>query len=129
MSGFIEVHPKNAFEGLLLVNVDDIRHVYQVSGHGKEKWAVISLQDPDTKPIDLQESYEEVKRLISQALERNTLRSMGLAPAGSVLPRPRPEARTDPLLFQPLASFRFRRARIPPGQFASPPVCVSNGAV
>ena len=58
MSGFIELHPKNPFEGLLLVNVDDIRHVYQVGGHSKEKWAVISLQGPDTKPIDLQGSYK-----------------------------------------------------------------------
>jgi len=89
MSGFIEVHPKNAFEGLLLVNVDDIRHVYHVGGHGKEKWAVISLQDPDTKPIDLQESYEEVKRLISQALERNTLRSMGFSTGRISAPSPK----------------------------------------
>ena len=89
MSGFIEVHPKNAFEGLLLVNVDDIRHVYQVDGHSKEKWAVISLQGPDTKPIDLQESYEEVKRLISQALERNTLRSMGFSTGRIGVPSPK----------------------------------------
>jgi hypothetical protein len=80
MSGFIEVHPKNAFEGLLLVNVDDIKHVYQVASDGKEKWTVMRLQG-DIKPIDLNESYEEVKRLISQALERNTLSSMGFSTA------------------------------------------------
>jgi hypothetical protein len=28
MAGFIEVHPRNAFQGLLLVNVDDIMYVY-----------------------------------------------------------------------------------------------------
>jgi len=50
---------------------------------------VISLQDPDTKPIDLQESYEEVKRLISQALERNTLRSMGFSTGRISAPSPK----------------------------------------
>ena len=50
MSGFIEVHPKNAFEGLLLVNVDDIKYVYPLSGDGKEKWTVMRLQGTDIKP-------------------------------------------------------------------------------
>jgi hypothetical protein len=81
MSGFIEVHPKNAFEGLLLVNVDDIRHVYQLGGAGKEKSTVMRLQGSDFKPIDVKESYQEVKRMISQALERNTLSLMGFSTA------------------------------------------------
>ena len=44
MAGFIEVHPRNAFQGLLLVNVDDIKHVYQLVGDGNEKWTVMRFQ-------------------------------------------------------------------------------------
>jgi len=46
MSGFIEVHSKNAFEGLLLVNVDDIKHIYQLGRDGKEKSMLMRLQGP-----------------------------------------------------------------------------------
>jgi hypothetical protein len=69
MTGFIEVHPRNAFQGLLLVNVNDIKHIYQIQGSGKEKTTVLRLQGAETKPIDIEESYEDVKRLIALALE------------------------------------------------------------
>lgn len=83
MAGFIEVHPRNAFQGLLLVNVDDIKHVYQLVGDGNEKWTVMRFQG-DLKVIDVEESYEEVKRLISQALGGNTQAPVGLR----VIPTP-----------------------------------------
>jgi hypothetical protein len=37
------------------------------SGEGNENWTVMCLQGSDNKPIDVEESYEEVKRLIAQA--------------------------------------------------------------
>jgi hypothetical protein len=78
MAGFIEVHPRNAFQGLLLVNVDDIKYVYQLAGDGNEKWTVMRFQGADLKPIDVEESYEEVKRLISQATSGSASSSIGL---------------------------------------------------
>ncbi|HEX4489335.1 MAG TPA: hypothetical protein VH088_23880 [Terriglobales bacterium] len=78
MAGFIEVHPRNAFQGLLLVNVDDIKYVYQLAGEGNEKWTVMRFQGADLKPIDVEESYEEVKRLIAQATGGIAPSSVGL---------------------------------------------------
>jgi hypothetical protein len=78
MAGFIEVHPRNAFQGLLLVNVDDIKYVYQLAGEGNEKWTVMRFQGADIKPIDVEESYEEVKRLIAQAIGGGSVSSVGL---------------------------------------------------
>lgn len=78
MAGFIEVHPRNAFQGLLLVNVDDIKHIYQVAGEGNKMCTVMRLQGGDVKPLDIEETYEEVKRLISQALNGNSFSSIGL---------------------------------------------------
>lgn len=78
MAGFIEVHPRNAFQGLLLVNVDDIKYVYQLAGEGNETWTVMRFQGSDIKPIDVEESYEEVKRLISQATGGNASGAVAL---------------------------------------------------
>jgi hypothetical protein len=73
MAGFIEVHPRNAFQSLSLVNVDDIMYVYQLAGDANEKWTVIGFQGVDLKPIDVEESYE-----VSQASHGNTLAPAGL---------------------------------------------------
>jgi hypothetical protein len=77
MSAFIEVHPRNAFQGLLLVNVDDVKHVYQMTGEGNQKCTVMRFQGAD-KPIDVEESYEEVKRLIAQAADGVSASPVGL---------------------------------------------------
>jgi hypothetical protein len=78
MAGFIEVHPRNAFQGLLLVNVDDIKYVYQLAGDGNETWTVMRFQGADLKPIDVEESYEEVKRMISQVTGGSAPSAAGL---------------------------------------------------
>jgi hypothetical protein len=68
MSAFIEVHPRNVFQGLLLVNVDDIKCVYRVTSGNNQLSTVLRFQGADSKPLDVEESCEEIKRLISQAL-------------------------------------------------------------
>ena len=68
MPGFIEVHPKSVFQGLLLVNIDDIKCVYRVTSGSNQLSTVLRFQGADSKPVDVEESYEEIKRLISQAL-------------------------------------------------------------
>jgi hypothetical protein len=67
MSAFIEVHPRNVFQGLLLVNVDDIKCVYRVTSGNNQLSTVLRFQGADSKPLDVEESYEEIKRLICQA--------------------------------------------------------------
>jgi hypothetical protein len=67
MAAFIEVHPRNAFQGNLLVNIDDIKYVYPLV-NGKKELTVLRLQGVDARPLDLEESYQEVKTLISKAL-------------------------------------------------------------
>ncbi len=68
MAGFIEVHPRSVFQGLLLVNIDDIKSVYRVTSGSNQITTVVTFQGADSKPVDVEESYEEVKRLLSQAL-------------------------------------------------------------
>jgi hypothetical protein len=90
MAGFIEVHPRNAFQGLLLVNIDDIKYVYQLAGDGNEKWTVMRFQGSDIKPIDVEESYDEVKRLIALATGGVSVSPVGLR----MIPTPAPLSRT-----------------------------------
>jgi hypothetical protein len=68
MTGFIEVHPRNVFQGLLLVNIDEIQSVYRVSGDRNQVSTVLRLNGADSRPLDVEESYDEIKRLIAQAL-------------------------------------------------------------
>jgi hypothetical protein len=86
MAGFIEVHPRNAFQGLLLVNVDDIKYVYQLAGYGNKKSTALRIQGSDNKPIDVEESYEEVKRLIAQATGGIAVTPAGLRMISTVTP-------------------------------------------
>jgi chaperonin cofactor prefoldin len=71
MAAFIEVDPRNAFQGNLLVNIDDIKCKHPLVDRN-EKLAVLRHQSVDAKPVDLEESYEEVKSLISKALDEGT---------------------------------------------------------
>jgi hypothetical protein len=50
-----------------LVNIDDIKYVYPLV-NGKKELTVLRLQGVDARPLDLEESYQEVKTLISKAL-------------------------------------------------------------
>jgi hypothetical protein len=64
---FIEIHPRNVFQGLLLVNVDDIKCVYRICEDKNHSSTVLRLVG-ENKPLDVEESYDEIKRLIAQAL-------------------------------------------------------------
>ena len=62
---FIEVHPKAKPADLLLLNVSDIEYAYQ--NPEDEGGAVIRLHGDGRNMIDVSESYEQLKNLITAA--------------------------------------------------------------
>ena len=62
---FIEVHPKSRPAELLLLNLSDIEYAYQ--NPEDKNGAVIRLHGDGINTIDLCETYEQLKALITRS--------------------------------------------------------------
>ncbi len=62
---FIEVHPRSKPAELVLLNISDIKYVYP--NPEEEAGAVIRLHADGRNTIDVNETYEQLKALISKA--------------------------------------------------------------